>query len=159
YAVFNNHRGDDYNPYVYATADYGATWKSLGSTLPKGEVVNCITEDPKNPDVLYLGTESGLFVSLDRGQRWMRLQNNLPTVPIDEITIHPRDNDMLLATHGRSIWILDDISTIQHAAEAVKTSSYLFDMRPATAFPTSYERANYPGDRRFWGQNPEFGAT
>jgi photosystem II stability/assembly factor-like uncharacterized protein len=158
YAVFNNHRGDDYTPYVYATADYGMTWKSLASSLPKTEVVNCVTEDPKNPDVLYLGTETGLFLTFDRGQHWVRMRSNLPTVPIDEITIHPRDNDMLLATHGRSIWILDDLSPIQHAADAVKTSAYLFEMRPAMEMITSYERANYPGDRRFWGQNPEFGA-
>ncbi len=159
YAVFNNHRADDYGSYVYVTNDYGSTWKSLSSTLPGGQVANCITEDPNNPDVLYLGTESGLFVTLDRGQHWSRLQNNLPTAPIDEITIHPRDNDMLLATHGRSIWILDDITPIQRASEAVKSAAHLFEIRPAFEFNVSNDRANYPGDRRFWGQNPDFGAA
>jgi photosystem II stability/assembly factor-like uncharacterized protein len=159
YATFNNHRSDDYTPYVYVTTDYGSTWKSLASTLPGGQTVNCLTEDPKNADVLYLGTEFGLFVSFDRGQRWLRFRNNLPTVPIDEITIHPRENDMLLATHGRSIWILDDIAPIQQAAEALKTQAYLFDISPAVQFSPSNEHANYPGDRRFWGQNPEFGAA
>ena len=159
FATFNNHRSDDYAPYVYMTADYGNTWTSLASTLPQGQTVNCLTEDPKNPDVLYLGTEFGLFVTLDRGLNWVRLKNNLPTVPIDEITIHPRDNDMLLATHGRSIWILDDITPIQQAAEAAKAAAYLFDIRrPAVEFSPTNEHANYPGDRRFYGQNPEFGA-
>jgi photosystem II stability/assembly factor-like uncharacterized protein len=158
YAVFNNHRADDYNPYVFVTEDYGNTWKSLAAALTAGQVVNCITEDSKNPNVLYLGTETGLYVSLDRGQHWVRFQSNLPTVPIDEITIHPRDNDLLLATHGRSIWILDDLTPIQHAAEAARMSAYLFEIRPAFEFVMSYDRANYPGDRRFWGQNPEFGA-
>jgi len=158
YAVFNNHRADDYNPYVYASSDYGETWVSLSSTLPAKHALNCITEDPKNPDVLYLGSESGLFVTLDRGKHWTSLQNNLPVVPIDEIAVHPRDNDLILATHGRSIWILDDIAPIQHAVEATEGTSYLFEIRPSIEFNTSNERASYQGDRRFWGQNPEFGA-
>ncbi len=159
YATFNNHRMDDYTPYVYGTTDYGNSWKSLASTLPGGQTVNCLTEDPRNPDVLYLGTEFGLFVTLDRGQHWLGLKNNLPTVPVDEITIHPRANDMLLATHGRSLWILDNIAPIQQAAEATKTQAYLFDLSPAIQFSPSNEHANYPGDRRFWGQNPEVGAA
>jgi hypothetical protein len=158
YATFNNHRADDDAPYVYVTTDYGTTWRSLASGLPKGQTVNCLTEDPKNPDVIYLGTEFGLFVTFDRGLRWIRLKNNLPTVPIDEITIHPRENDMLLATHGRSIWILDDITPIQQAAEAVKTPAFLFDVRrPAVQSSPTNEFANYPGDRQFYGQNPEAG--
>jgi photosystem II stability/assembly factor-like uncharacterized protein len=159
YATFNNHRADDYNPYVYVTTDYGNKWTSLAATLPKGQTVNCLTEDPKNPNVLYLGTEFGLFVSLDKGQHWTRLKNNLPTVPIDEITIHPRDNDMLLATHGRSIWILDDLTPIQEAAEAMKTTISMFGVRPAMQFNPSNEYASFAGDRRFWGTNPEFGAA
>jgi hypothetical protein len=159
FATFNNHRQDDYTPYVYVTADYGQTWASLAATLPKDETINCITEDPKNPNVLYLGSESGLFVTIDRGQRWVRVKNNLPTVPVDEITIHPRENDLLLATHGRSLWVLDDITPIQQWAEALKSPGHLFDIRPATEFNRSDEFAGYPGDRRFWGQNPEFGAA
>lgn len=159
YAAFNNHRADDFKPYVYFTADYGKKWTPITSTLPPNQTVNCLTEDPKNSDVLYLGTEFGLFVSLDRGHDWIRFHSNLPTVPIDEIAIQPRDDDMLLATHGRSIWILDDIAPIQHFAEAIKSSAYLFDIRPASQFNPSDDRANYPGDRSFWGQNPEFGAA
>jgi hypothetical protein len=159
YATFDNHAADDYTPYVYTTSDYGESWTSLASTLPAGQVVNCITEDPRNADVLYLGTESGLFVSLDRGLRWQPLKNNLPTVPIDEITIHPRDNDLLLATHGRSIWILDDLSPIQEAAGARHTRAYLFGIDPAAEIITRNDFAGYPGDRRFWGQNPEPGAS
>ena len=159
YATFNNHRADDYAPYVYVTKDYGATWTSLAATLPKGQTVNCLTEDPKNRNVLYLGTEFGLFATIDRGQRWFHLQGNRPTVPIDEITIQPRDNDMLLATHGRSLWILDEIAPIQEAAAALSAAAYLFDSGPALEFTLTNDHANYPGDRRFWGQNPEFGAA
>ena len=75
--------------------------RSIAGNLPKGEVVRTITEDLKNADVLYLGTETGLWVTLDRGKQWTRVKANLPTVPIYEITLHPRDNDMILATHGR----------------------------------------------------------
>jgi hypothetical protein len=141
------------------SGDYGATWTSLASTLPAGQVVNCLTEDPRNGDVLYLGTESGLFVSMDRGGHWLPFKSNLPTVPIDEITIHPRDNDMLLATHGRSIWILDDLSPIQEAAEASRARAYLFDIDPAAELLVKNDFAGYPGDRSFWGMNPEPGAS
>jgi photosystem II stability/assembly factor-like uncharacterized protein len=157
YAIFNNHANDDYRPYVYATTNFGKSWSSVAGTLPDGHVVNCITEDPVNPNVLYVGTEFGLFVTIDRGQRWTRLKNNLPTVPVDEITIHSRDNDMLVATHGRSIWILDDLTPIQQAAEAQKSSAYLFGSKPAFPFNPSGDFASYHGDGEFWGRNPEFG--
>ena len=159
YATFDDHQADDYAPYVYVTNDYGRTWTSLASTLPAGQVVNCITEDPKNEDLLYLGTESGLFVSLDRGGHWLTLKDNLPTVPIDAITIQPRDNDMLLATHGRSLWILDDLSPLQEAAAAARAPAYLFGIDPATEIRVKNDFAGYPGNRAFWGQNPDFGAS
>ena len=159
YATFDDHAQDDYAPYVYASDDYGETWTSLASTLPAGQVVNCLTEDPRNGDVLYLGTESGLFVSLDRGGHWLPWKSNLPTVPIDEITIHPRANDMLLATHGRSIWILDDLTPLQEAADAAGARAYLFDIDPAVELLVKNDFAGYPGDRSFWGRNPEPGAS
>ena len=98
-------------------SDFGQTWQSIAANL-KGEVARTLTEDLKNPDVLYLGTETGLFVTIDRAKSWTRLKANLPTVRIDEITLHPRDNAMLLATHGRSIWILDHLEPIQEYAAA-----------------------------------------
>jgi len=158
YVAFNNHRADDYSPYIYMTSDYGGTWTSLSASLPAGQAINCVTEDPRSRNVLYLGTEFGLFLTFDKGQHWVHFKSNLPTVPIDEITIHPRENDMLLATHGRSIWILDDISPLQQAAEAAMSEAFLFRVRDAFQFSPSDDHANYPGDRRFWGRNPEFGA-
>lgn len=158
YVTFDHHREDDYGTYVYASTDYGNTWKSISSNLPGGQAVSCITEDLRNPDVLYLGTEFGLFVSLNKGGSWSRIKSNLPTVPIDEITLHPRENDMLLATHGRGVWILDDLAPIQQAAAAMKTAASLFDSRPAEQFNPASDRTNFAGDRRFWGENPVFGA-
>ncbi len=160
YATFDGHRDDNYTPYVYATSDFGSSWRSIAADLPKGQVVRCITEDPKNPNVLYLGTEFGLFLSLDKGGHWTRLRNGLPTVPVAEITIHPRDNDMLVATHGRSLWVLDDLTPIQQASTVMSHEAALFDVRPAMSFFNDPEdRSRWMGDRPFWGRNPPPGAA
>jgi hypothetical protein len=117
-----------------------------------------VAEDPKNPAVLYAGTEFGLFVSTNRGGSWNRIRSGLPTVPIHEIVFHPRDNDMILATHGRSIWILDDATPIQQSAEAMKADAFLFDMRPAMQFNPANDRG-FVTDKPFRGKNPTFGAA
>jgi hypothetical protein len=107
--------------------------------------------------VLYAGTEFGLFVSPDRGGSWSRIRSGLPTVPIHEIVFHPRDNDMILATHGRSIWILDDATPIQQAGNAITTDAFLFDMRTAMQFNPANDRG-FVTDKPFRGRNPTFGA-
>ena len=117
-----------------------------------------VAEDPKNPAVLYAGTEFGLFVSTDRGGRWSRIRSGLPTVPIHEIVFHPRENDMILATHGRSIWILDDATPIQQSAEAVRSDAFLFDMRQAMQYNPANNRG-FVTDKPFRGRNPTFGAA
>jgi photosystem II stability/assembly factor-like uncharacterized protein len=153
YATFDGHRQNDFGTYVYASHDYGQTWRSIAANLP-GEVARTLTEDQKNADVLYLGTETGLFVSLDRGKNWGRLKANLPTVRIDEITLHPRDNAMVLATHGRSIWILDHLEPIQEYA-AAQAAAKLFTP-PAAMYRRPARDRNYEfwGDQVFFGQNP-----
>ena len=129
YATFDGHRQNDFETYIYASNDSGQTWHSIAATL-KGESVKTLTEDLKNPDVLYIGTETGLFVSTDRGKAWTRIKANLPTVRVDAITLHPRDNAMILATHGRAIWILDHLEAIQGyaAARAATTDAKLFTL-------------------------------
>jgi len=161
YATFDNHAAGDMKPYVYASSDQGSTWRAITTGIPAGQAVRTITEDLKNPNVLYVGTEFGLFVSLNKGERWMRVKANLPTVPIAEITLHPRDNDMILATHGRSIWILDDMAPFQQASTAMAASASVLEARPATTFNLGSFRPPFgmPGDRRFWGKNPETGAA
>ena len=157
YATFDGHRQNDFETYVYASSDFGQTWRSIAANL-KGEVARTLTEDLKNPDVLYLGTETGLFVSLDRGKGWQRLKANLPTVRIDEITLHPRDNAMLLATHGRTIWILDNLSPIQEysAALTAAAGAKLFAPTPTAMFrrPASDRNYQFWGDQTFFGENP-----
>ena len=160
YAAFNAYRSNDFGTYVYASRDYGNTWQSIVSNLPKGQIARAITEDLKNPDVLYLGTESGLFVSLNRGGSWMRVKANLPTVPVYEITLHPRDNAMLLATHGRGVWVLDDMTPFQQFTKAQSAEAYLFDTRPAIEWIPSGDRSrDFEGDMKFLGSNPEIGAA
>ncbi len=112
YVTVDNHFNNDYEPYIWVSEDFGATFRSINSGLA-GQNVRTLTEDHRNPDVLYIGTETGIFLSLDRGQSWRRLRANLPTVRVDEITLHPRDNAMLVATHGRSLFVLDHLEPIQ----------------------------------------------
>jgi len=160
YVAYDGHRGGDYNTYVFATTDYGATWRSLAGNLPKGEVARGLAEDRKNPDVLYLGTETGLWVSLNRGGQWTRIKANLPTMPIYEIKQHPRDNDLILATHARGIWILDDVSPIQQWAKSEGAESFVFESEPVTITNVANDQMKgFEGDRLFLGQNPVAGAT
>ena len=157
YATFDGHRQNDFETYVFVSADFGRTWRSIAANL-KGEVVRTLTEDIKNRDVLYLGTETGLFVSTDRGRSWTRIKANLPTVRIDEITLHPRDNAMILATHGRALWILDSLSPIQeHAAVQMTTAdAKLFTPAAAVMYRRPARDRNYEfwGDQTFFGENP-----
>ena len=157
YVAFDNHTNDDYNNYVYASVDGGNNFRSISEGLPKGQVVMTVAEDPKNPAVLYAGTEFGVFVSTDRGGGWNRVRAGLPTVPIHEIVFHPRENDMIVATHGRSLWILDDATPIQQSAEAMRNDAFLFEMRQAMQFNPANDRG-FVTDKPFRGRNPTFGA-
>lgn len=158
YVTFDGHRGNDFAAYAFVSQDFGATWKSIGADLPKGEVVRTLTEDLKNPDVLYLGTETGLFVTTDGAATWTRVRANLPTVPVYEITLHPRDNAMILATHGRSLWILDDLQPFQAHAKAAAAEAFIFEPPASVTRNASSERMReFEGDLKFLGQNPPAG--
>jgi photosystem II stability/assembly factor-like uncharacterized protein len=158
YATFDNHRADDMGTYIYASVDGGSNFRSIGEGIPKGHAITAMTEDPTNPTVLYSGSEFGLFVSPNRGGTWTRIKSNLPTVPIHEIVIHPRDNDMIVATHGRSIWILDDMKPLQQYADAQKTDAFLFDSRGGMQFNPANDRG-FIADKPFFGKNPTYGAA
>ncbi len=161
YVTFDGHRTDDLKPYVFKTTDFGETWTSISNNLPAGNV-NVIREDPKNRNLLYLGTEYGFYVSLNGGKEWKRFMNGLPTVRIDDILVHPRDNDLILGTHGRSIYIMDDITALQQMTEAAtaNTDAVLFDIRPATAWVTDIQKSILvEGAKFFRGQNPAQGSA
>lgn len=157
YASFDGHERDDFGTYLYTSEDFGATWRRIGD-IPAGHVIRTVVEDLLVPEVLYAGTEFGLFVSIDRGRHWTRWRANLPTVPIYGISQHPREHDLILATHGRSIWILDDVTPVRQAAKATGSEAYLFDTRPARQFNRAHDRWWMNGDQQFWGHNPPFGA-
>jgi photosystem II stability/assembly factor-like uncharacterized protein len=157
YATFDGHRQNDFESYIYVSHDYGQSWQSAIGNL-KSEVVKTLTEDQKNADVLYIGTETGLFVSVDRAKTWTRLKANLPMVRIDEITLHPRDNAMILATHGRALWVLDHLEPIQEfaAAQASTADAKLFSPPPFAMYRRPARDRNYEfwGDQTFYGENP-----
>jgi photosystem II stability/assembly factor-like uncharacterized protein len=160
YVTFDGHRTDDHKPYVFVTKDFGASWTSLSANLPEGNV-NVVREDPKNRNLLYLGTEYALYVSLNGGKEWKRFMNGLPTVRIDDILVHPRDNDLIVGTHGRSIWIVDDITPLQQLSDAVMTADvHLFDIQNATRWVEDTMLARgLGGARHFHGQNPAGGSA
>ncbi|HET9483000.1 MAG TPA: hypothetical protein VFO79_03515 [Xanthomonadales bacterium] len=114
YVSLNGYRNDDTTAYVYATDDLGRSWRSIAAGLP-AEAVNVVREDPVNADVLYVGTDRGVYVSLDRGRSWTALQNNLPKVPVHDLMVHPRERELIAATHGRSVWIVDVLPVQEHA--------------------------------------------
>src|SRR5688500_8427119 len=160
YVAFDGHRGGDYKTYVFATTDYGATWRSVAGNLPAGEVARGLAEDRRNPEILYLGTETGLWVSWNRGGQWTRIKANLPTMPIYEIKQHPRDNDLILSSHARGIWILDDVSPIQEWAKSENADAYVFSSEGGTIMNAANDQMKgFEGDRLFLGQNPAPGAT
>ena len=105
---------------MYVTRDYGKTWTSIAGSLPQSGNIQVVREDPKNKDLLYVGTEFGLYASTDGGKSWKKFMNNLPTVRVDDILVHPRDNDLIVATHGRSVWIADDITALQQVTPQVR---------------------------------------
>ncbi len=160
YVAFDAHRTDDHKPYVYVTKDYGETWTAIANNLPAGNV-NVVREDPKNRNLLYAGTEYAMFISLDGGKEWKRFSTGLPTVRIDDILVHPRDNDLIIGTHGRSIWILDDISALQQMTDAAAAAdATLFPPRPAVAWRNDITQSiTVGGNKYFRGENPAAGTA
>ena len=162
YLAVDGHRFDDWKPYVFVTRDYGATWSSIASNLPAIGHVNVIREDPKNKDLLYVGTELGFFISIDGGREWKSLMSGLPTVRVDDILIHPRDGDVIIGTHGRGIFILDDITALQQLtrSKVLDTEMFLFDVRPATQWLNDIRLSRYTGGAKlFRGANPAPGTV
>jgi photosystem II stability/assembly factor-like uncharacterized protein len=154
YVSFDGHRSDDFKPYIYRTTDYGQTWTDVTANLPQDEPVYVVKEDLKNPRLLFAGTERTVWTSIDGGTSWHRLANGLPTVPVHDLVIHPRDGDLVAATHGRSIWILDDVSPLEELNDAVLDADvYLFPNRTATKWH-GVSRGATRGHFLFIGRNP-----
>ena len=165
YATFDGHRSNDFKPYVLKSTDYGKTWRSIASNLPVSSV-QVIREYPRAPSLLFLGNEMGAYYSGNGGGTWSRLQYNLPTVPVHDIKIHPRENDLVIGTHGRGIYIIDDITPLERLAEAERAGAmYLFPVNSVklfnynTSIPGGARGAGSLGERSFSAPNPAFGTT
>nr|MBC8346300.1 hypothetical protein [Candidatus Neomarinimicrobiota bacterium] len=156
YATFDRHREGDWTPYVFRTDDFGKTWIRLTKGLLSGSV-NVIVEHPDNPDVLFLGTEHALFTSVNAGEKWVQFKSNLPTTLYDDIIIHPREKDLVIGTHGRSIWILDDITPLAEWGDAKGKNIHIFSVRPVSLF-YYWKDTSYRSQEEWAGKNPPYGA-
>ncbi len=160
YVTFDEHRDGDFAPYIVRTTDFGKTWKPVINGLPSDDAsVRSIAEYPGHANVLFAGTERALFVTLDSGAHWTRLKANLPTTRYDDILIHPRTKDLVLGTHGRSIWILDDASPIANWTPAVASAkAHLFSVPRATIM-LYWEDVSNMNHYFYTAENPVEGAT
>jgi photosystem II stability/assembly factor-like uncharacterized protein len=158
YVAFDGHRSNDFGIYLFRTEDYGQTWKAVSGNIPVGGTVSVVREHPANPDLLLVGTEYGLWMSWNRGGHWVRIKSKLPTVPVDDIQIHPRDGDLVLATHGRGVWVLDDMAPLAALRPDVLASDlHVFEIRPATQYRI-YNHKGDTGHKFFLAPNPPDGA-
>jgi photosystem II stability/assembly factor-like uncharacterized protein len=158
YASFERRMMDDFRPYVYKTTDFGRTWTNITGNLPPNAYLQVVREDPRNPNLLYAGTEIGLYASWTGGGSWTPLHGkNFPSVAVHEILVHPRENDLLLATHGRALWVFDDAAPIQLMTPAIAAeSSHLFPLRTATRYNQGDQSWNY-GSKQYRGTNAPYG--
>jgi photosystem II stability/assembly factor-like uncharacterized protein len=159
YVALDNHRNDDWKPYLFKTTDYGKTWTSVAGDLPGKGNINALREDYDNPNLLFAGTEFGLFVSLDGGREWKKFMTGLPSVRVDDILIHPRDRDLIIATHGRSIYICDDITPLEQMKPNAGADLTLFDPRPAVLWKNDPQAQRHSANREYKGTNPQGGTA
>ncbi len=152
YLALDNHENDDYTPYIYRTDDFGKSWKKLVAGIAPDTYVRVVREDPVVPGLLYAGTETGMYISFNDGANWQPLQMNLPVVPIHDLRI--KDGDIAVATHGRSFWILDDITPLRQAARVNAAEPVLYEPAPAARIRFGFS----PTDGSA-GANPMSGAV
>ncbi len=159
FVVFDNHRRSDWKPYVYRTTDYGRTWTSLGGAGLDGYAL-AIDQDPVDPNLVFVGTEFGLHVSSDAGRSWTHLKKALPTASVMDLQIHPRDHDLVIGTHGRAVWILDDIGPFRSlSAETLKRPLHLYPIAPAQQYWERDEEGGFGfGAGEFRGESRPYGA-
>ncbi len=158
YATLDGHRNDDFATYAFASDDYGETWRRFTTGIPEGHTLNVIREHPDNGALLFAGGERGVYVSFDGGDLWHEMRGSFPRVPVDDIAIHPRDNDLILGTHGRSIWVLDDMKPLENLSDAVLAAKlHVFPIRDAVNYRLFHYKTN-PGHKVFLAKNPPQGA-
>ncbi|MFC1561856.1 WD40/YVTN/BNR-like repeat-containing protein, partial [candidate division KSB1 bacterium] len=159
YLTFDGHRSDNFMTWVFKTTDYGRTWTNITNNLPNNQPVYVIIEDLKNPNLLFVGTEFAVYYSITGGRNWAKLNNNMPAVAFHDLVIHPRDGDLVAGTHGRGVWIMDDVTPLQQATEEVLASDgHLFQNRVHTRW-LSINTGGSGGALYFRGENPPASAA
>lgn len=164
YASFDNHKNGDFKPYILRSADAGKTWKSIAANLPENGSVLAIAEDHVNPNLLFVGTEFGLWFTVDGGGKWVQLKGNLPTIAVRDAVIHKRDSDLVIATFGRSFYVLDDITPLRTLkAETLTQEASLLPVRDSLLYlesmPLGGRGKSHFGENLFTAENPPPGAT
>ncbi len=164
YVSFDNHQSADFKPYLLKTTDAGRTWVSLSSNLPKNGPVLAIAEDHVNPNLLFTGTEFGLWFSIDGGQKWVQLKGGMPTISVSDLAIQKRENDLVVATFGRGIYILDNYTPLRLIKpEMLRQESAVFPVKDALMYiqsqPLGGRGKSFQGERFYTADNPPFGAA
>jgi photosystem II stability/assembly factor-like uncharacterized protein len=156
YVAADRHQSDDLKPYIYKTSDYGQSWTKLTGGIPDGSFVRAVREDPKKRGLLYAATENGVYVSFNDGADWRSLKLNLPTTPVHDLVV--KDNDLVVATHGRAFWILDDLSPLrQFTDDVAKKNVYVYAPGTTYRIQAGDSGEHHPSKRT--GQNPPPGAV
>jgi photosystem II stability/assembly factor-like uncharacterized protein len=164
YVSFENHQNNDFKPYLLKTTDAGRTWVSLSANLPKNGPVWAIAEDHVNPNLLFVGTEFGLYFSIDGGQKWIQLKGGLPTIAVRDLNIQKRENDLIVGTFGRGIYVLDNYTPLRLVKpEMLRQDAAIFPMKDALMYiqsqPLGGRGKSFQGEAFYTAENPPFGAT
>ncbi len=157
YAIADNHMLGDYKPYIYVTHDYGKTWTSIAAGIPANQYARSIRADSRNANIVYAGTENGFWISYDKGAHWQNFRLNMPPVAVYDIRIQPEFDDLIVGTHGRDVWVLDDLTPVQQLPQAEKAGVMLF--KPRTAYQYhQHSNGDYGAYTNFSAANPPGGA-
>jgi len=164
YTAFDNHKMGDFAPYVFRSGDRGGSWESIAGDLPQNGPVYAIAEDHENPDLLFAGTEFGVFFTVDGGQRWIQLKSGLPTIAVRDLAIQRRENDLVLGTFGRGFYVLDDYRSLRDVSPAILASeAHLFPVKRSwmfmESFPLGLRSKSFQGDSFYTADNPPVGAV
>ena len=164
YAAFENHKNEDFKPYLLKSTDAGKTWTSIAGILPENGPVLAFAEDTVNPNLLFAGTESGAFFTIDGGAHWVQLKGGLPTIAVRDMVIQAREGDLVIATFGRGFYVLDDITPLrQMKAESTEQAAALFPVKDALLYierhPLGGPKKGFQGDAFYTAENPPYGAV
>ena len=160
YVLLDNHKFGDYKPYIFKTSNGGKKWTSISEGIPDGTLLWRIVQDHVNPNLLFLGTEYGVYISLNQGEKWHKFSNGLPTISVRDIAIQKRENDLVLATFGRSFYILDDYSALRDLSEeTLSKDGVIFKPRKALQFNQIPGGTSSDGGQTYYAKNPQYGAS